>query len=81
MREIHSAPAALFVKGCLPDKLRLPIAVIRPQKMHDYGKKAAEMIAGQLAKRRSIVSGMAYGIDKMAAHRGAGKIQRRKYLQ
>lgn len=68
LREIHSAPAALFVKGRLPDKIRLPIAVIGSRKCSDYGKKAAEMIAGQLAECGAcIVSGMAYGIDKMAA--------------
>ena len=68
MREIHSAPAALFVKGRLPDKIRLPIAVIGSRRCSDYGRKAAEMISGQLAECGAcIVSGMAYGIDKMAA--------------
>ena len=68
LREIHSAPAALFVKGRLPDKIRLPIAVIGSRRCSDYGRKAAEMISGQLAECGAcIVSGMAYGIDKMAA--------------
>ena len=64
LREIHSAPAALFVKGRLPDKIRLPIAVIGSRRCSDYGRKAAEMISGQLAECGTcIVSGMAYGID------------------
>lgn len=68
LREIHSAPAALFVKGRLPDKIRLPIAVIGSRRCSDYGRKAAEMISGQLAECGAcIVSGMAYGIDKVAA--------------
>ena len=81
LREIHSAPAALFVKGRLPDKIRLPIAVIGSRRCSDYGRKAAEMISGQLAECGAcIVSGMAYGIDKVAAI-AALEGQKRKYLQ
>lgn len=68
LREISYAPVALFVKGRLPNSLALPIAVIGSRQCSDYGRKAAVMIAGQLAECGAcIVSGMAHGIDEASA--------------
>lgn len=68
LREIHTPPMLLFVKGNLPEKLSLPIAVVGSRMCSDYGQSIAEKLSGELAECGCcIVSGMAYGIDKIAA--------------
>lgn len=68
LRNIYAPPAVLYVLG----ELRglddaLAIAVVGTRRYTDYGRRAAETIAGQLAARGVvIVSGMALGIDGIA---------------
>lgn len=58
----------LFVKGRIPEKIPLPIAVVGSRQCSDYGESIAQKLSLELAECGCcIVSGMAYGIDKIAA--------------
>lgn len=59
-------PGALFARGAeLKDEVR--VAVVGTRKMSDYGKRATELIAGELAQSGlTVVSGLALGVDAMA---------------
>lgn len=69
---IPDPPAALYVKGTLPDMERKPcITIVGPRKISDYGIRCAYVIANTLASCGFIViSGGAVGGDK-SAHKGA----------
>lgn len=68
LKEIHDPPQVLFVKGSLPAKPQLPIAIIGARKCTDYGEGIAELFARELVSRgATIISGMAYGADAAAA--------------
>ncbi len=60
-------PGALFLRGAeLKDEVR--VAVVGTRKMSDYGKRATELIAGELGRNKiTVVSGLALGVDA-AAH-------------
>lgn len=72
LKLISDYPAVLFVKGdlsCLNGSI--PIAVIGTRHPSEYGISAAEKIARELAREKSvIISGGALGIDSIA-HRSA----------
>lgn len=71
LNEIDLAPNLLFVKGKLPERPELPIAVVGSRKSTEYGRQIAETLSFGLREAGAlIVSGMAYGIDSCAA-RGA----------
>ena len=71
LREIYDPPTVLFVKGKLPDEIRLPIAVIGSRKVSDYGTQMADHFGCELAENGAcVVSGLALGCDAIAA-RGA----------
>ncbi len=72
--EIHEPPPLLYVWGERIDVLsRFSIAVVGSRKASSYGKAAASLIAGDLARNGVvIVSGLAYGIDS-TAHAAAVK--------
>ena len=69
LRRLEDPPAVLFCRGKLPDfNTRLCIAVVGTRKMSEYGKQAAYKIAYEMAAANAvIVSGMAEGIDGVAA--------------
>lgn len=68
LREIYLPPPILFIKGRLPRAIPLPIAVIGSRKCSRYGREVAESIGGELARCGAcVVSGMAYGVDEIAA--------------
>ncbi|AXQ31396.1 DNA-protecting protein DprA [Solimonas sp. K1W22B-7] len=71
LREIASAPAALFCQGD-PDLLALPqLAIVGARSATPQGLENARAFAAELARRGlCITSGLALGIDG-AAHRGA----------
>ena len=56
-------PGALFLRGAeLKDEVR--VAVVGTRKMSDYGKRATELIAGELGRNKiTVVSGLALGVD------------------
>ncbi|RLC32161.1 MAG: DNA-protecting protein DprA [Deltaproteobacteria bacterium] len=70
LKEIHSPPVILYVKGKDIPKSRIFIAIVGSRNATHYGLKTAENIAFGLAARGiGVVSGMAKGIDS-AAHKG-----------
>ncbi|OGL73815.1 DNA protecting protein DprA [Candidatus Uhrbacteria bacterium RIFCSPHIGHO2_12_FULL_60_25] len=60
-------PGALFIRGTrLVDEVR--VAVVGTRAMTDYGKRATDLIAGELGQSSiTVVSGLALGVDA-AAH-------------
>lgn len=71
LQEIYDPPPVLYVKGEL-DAPEVPaLAIVGTRGATQYGRMAAEQLAGELARAGvTVVSGLALGIDG-AAHRGA----------
>ncbi len=70
LRNIYSAPYALFYKGSLPDKNRPVIAIVGARNASHAGIVTAERLGRELAEQGiQIVSGLARGID-VSSHRG-----------
>ena len=69
LREIENPPVLLYYRGVLPDFASgIYIAVVGTRRMSDYGKRNAFSISTDLALAgATIVSGMALGIDSVAA--------------
>ena len=71
LKEIYSAPYALYVKGSLPEQGRTVLAVVGARECSPYGKEMARFLAGAVAGAGiAIISGLARGIDSYA-HEGA----------
>ncbi len=72
LKEIPNAPLALYVRGTIEEiNNKLPFAIVGTRKASEYGTRHARVFARSLAeKNSSIISGLAFGIDK-AAHEGA----------
>lgn len=71
LREIYDPPAVLWIRGDVQLLSRPGIAVVGTRHPSPYGSGMAEMLARDLAARRlTILSGMARGVDT-AAHKGA----------
>lgn len=69
LREIDHPPALLYYRGILPDfNHGCYISIVGTRSMSDYGKRNAFRIARDLAvSGATVVSGMARGIDAVAA--------------
>ncbi len=68
LSEIYDPPSLLFVKGTLPEDLRLPIAVVGARNCTAYGRDVATLLGEQLSERgATVVTGLAAGIDTAAA--------------
>lgn len=68
LREIYGCPAVLYLRGSLEglDDC-LAIGMVGTRKSTEYGNRAAETIAGELAEKGVIiVSGLARGIDTVS---------------
>lgn len=71
LREIHSPPTVLFVRGEIHPNDSLAVAIVGTRHASSYGVRQAERLAIGLSHAGlTIVSGLARGIDA-AAHRGA----------
>jgi DNA processing protein len=71
LREIHSPPIVLFVRGEWKPVDAMAIAIVGTRHASSYGVRQAERLAAGLSRAGlTIVSGLARGIDA-AAHRGA----------
>lgn len=71
LRQIPDPPLALYVTGDAKAIANHSIAVVGTRRPSAYGSSVAHRLAGDLAARRlTIVSGLARGVDS-AAHRGA----------
>ena len=61
---LSNPPAALYVKGRLPDPRTPAVAVIGTRKCSGYGSAMAKQLGTKLAERGvAVISGMARGID------------------
>lgn len=68
LKECSDAPNVLFVRGTLPKPSRVCIGVVGTRGYTNYGAEMTDMLAYKLAKNNVvIVSGMAAGIDSIAA--------------
>ena len=69
LRSLQDPPAVLYYRGSLIDfRTKLCIAVVGTRKMSEYGKRAAYKMGYELASAGIVVvSGMALGIDSVAA--------------
>lgn len=71
LRQIPDPPLALYVAGDVKAIANHAVAVVGTRRPSAYGSSVAHRLAGDLAARRlTIVSGLARGVDS-AAHRGA----------
>lgn len=68
-RSLKDPPLLLYCRGTMPDfQRRLHIAVVGTRRMSEYGRRTAYKIAYELAHAGAvIVSGMALGVDSVAA--------------
>ncbi len=68
-RSLTDPPLLLYYRGRLPDfQTKLHIALVGTRKMSEYGRRTAYKIAYELAHAGAvIVSGMALGVDSVAA--------------
>lgn len=69
LKMLKDPPCVLYYKGTVPDfDNRVCIAVVGTRKMSEYGKRAAFKMGYELGSAEAIVvSGMALGIDSVAA--------------
>lgn len=73
LAEIPGPPPLLYVGGALEERDANAVAIVGSRHCTAYGKRAAERLAGELARAGvTVVSGLARGIDGIA-HRGALK--------
>ena len=71
LRRIYDPPSHLWVRGRFTEADGLAVAVVGTRRASDYGRRAAEAFAHDLAAAGvTVVSGLAYGVD-VAAHRAA----------
>ncbi len=67
LKEIHSPPKSLYVRGGFDEKDKIAIGIVGTRNYTSYGKQVALNIAGDLAEAGiTIVSGLAKGIDTFA---------------
>ncbi|HNV23808.1 MAG TPA: DNA-processing protein DprA [Candidatus Omnitrophota bacterium] len=70
LKQIPDFPVVLYVKGALPENLKLSIGIVGSRQASLYGLSIAEKFAVSFAELGiTVVSGMARGIDT-AAHKG-----------
>lgn len=71
LRQIHSPPLVLYVRGKLEERDRHSIGIVGSRRATHYGRDCARKFAFQLAQAGlTVVSGLALGIDTFA-HEGA----------
>lgn len=71
LADIYAPPAVLYCWGTLPEPERLTVAVVGTRRLTEYGRRAAALLAGGIARAGAVVvSGLALGADA-AAHDGA----------
>lgn len=67
LRQIYNPPPVLYVLGSLLPQDEWAVAVVGTRRPTDYGKEAARVLAGDLARQGiTVVSGLALGIDGIA---------------
>lgn len=67
LKEIHSPPKVLYIRGSLPQCLECTLAVVGTRKTSPYGRAVTPELVSALARSGIvIVSGLALGIDALA---------------
>jgi DNA processing protein len=67
LKEIPDPPPVLYMRGELADDDRFSVAIVGPRAPTEYGRRVADMMAGELVRcGLTVVSGMARGIDTTA---------------
>jgi DNA processing protein len=66
LKQIEFAPFLLYVKGDISELNRPAIAIVGSRKMTEYGRRVTSLLVSQLAKKLTIVSGLARGVDGWA---------------
>jgi len=67
LKEIHNAPRILYVRGTLPARDALSLAVVGTRTPSAYGKQITPGIVRELVRHgATIISGLALGIDGIA---------------
>ena len=70
LRQIYDPPAFLWLRGTLTEADARAVAIVGTRRSSDYGRRMAHDFSYELGRRGfTVVSGLAYGIDK-AAHQG-----------
>ena len=73
LKEIPDAPLGLFYKGTLPDSFRKTAAVVGARRCSAYGRAKAAELGRMLAERGiSLLSGLAWGVDRAAQEAAVG---------
>lgn len=71
LRQIHSPPLVLYVRGKLEERDRHSIGIVGSRRATHYGRDCARKFSFQLAQAGlTVISGLALGIDTFA-HEGA----------
>jgi len=66
LEEIRDAPAVLYAWGDVSLLTKISVAFVGSRNHSQYGAEAARVLAGAVAPRAVVVSGMARGIDAIA---------------
>jgi DNA processing protein len=67
LRQVYNAPPLLYVRGGIQERDEWAVAVVGTRRASVYGKEAARMLSGDLARAGvTVVSGLARGIDSVA---------------
>lgn len=71
LKNVHSAPAVLYVSGEIRESDSLAVAIVGSRYANKYGRESAKKLSYELAGAGvCVVSGMARGVDS-AAHKAA----------
>jgi DNA processing protein len=67
LRQIYNPPPVLYVRGRIETRDEWAVAIVGTRRASVYGKEAARMLGGEMARAGvTVVSGMARGIDTVA---------------
>ncbi len=66
LADIHDPPAVLYAWGDVSLLARPAVAIVGSRDHTSYGAEAVRLLAGAVARRAVVVSGMARGIDALA---------------
>lgn len=68
LKQCHDSPQVLFVRGTLPDECRHTVGIVGTRKDSNYGAEITDAYAYECGRHGIVVvSGMARGIDSIAA--------------
>ncbi len=70
LKEIADPPGVLYIKGEFKPQDEIALAVVGSRKYTSYGERVVDSLVEPIAKKLTIVSGLALGIDALA-HKSA----------